>query len=101
MENLEKSNQNCDCSGGCCKPKSKSRLWKMLIFCVIMLSAGTIIAAKIIGKSETKTEKCCSVSENASCCPQAVSVSLTEAACCAQPEPSTSAPCCAQPELDK
>ena len=97
MENLKNSNQNCDCSDGCCKPKSKGRLWKMLIFCIIILSAGTIIAAKVVSKSEAKTETCCPAPKNAACCPQTVSVSVTEPSCCAQPSPAESTSCCAQP----
>jgi len=91
MENLKNSNQSCGCGDGCCMPKNKSRLWKMLIFCFILLSAGTIIAAKIAGKNEAMTEKCCEAKENASCCSSAVSFKEASGN-----EQSGIAPCCQQ-----
>ena len=103
MENQKESNQACNCSDGCCNPKKKISFWKLLIFCIIILSAGTIIAAKVVGKNVATTEKCCAAPENPSCCQQ--TVTITEAACCAQPASAAcsqtatlpASSCCAQP----
>jgi len=67
MENKNISKQDCGCSDGCCTPsKKKSNLWKIIIFAVIILAAGTIITVKLVNKPA----KCCPTTENPTCCPQ-------------------------------
>jgi len=90
MENPSNSKQDCNCSNGCCTPKKKSRLWKWLIFCIIILSAGTIIAAKFVGNQSSA--KCCETTTVSTCCPSSTS------ACCQQHNPADSTSCCSQPE---
>jgi hypothetical protein len=94
MEN-QNSNQNCDCGDGCCTPSTKSNLWKRLLFCVIILAAGAIITAKMVGKNDETVAKCCPT-EAAKCCPTEAAKCSPQAAspsCCAPQAPS----CCPQP----
>jgi hypothetical protein len=100
MENQNNSNQDCGCSDGCCTPQKKSNLWKRLLFCIIILAAGTIITVKLVAKNSETTAKCCPQTTNPSCCPQAVS-KKEQPACCTKPASSPTPSCCAQPQPEK
>ena len=99
MESKENSKQDCGCSDGCCTPKKKSNLWTKILFIVIILAAGTIVAAKLIGKpNSAPVAKCCTATQGSSCCPQAVKQDSVPAKCC---ESSEKTPCCSQSENGK
>jgi len=104
MENQSNVNQNCDCGDGCCTTQKKSSLWKRLVFCAIILAAGTIITVKLVAKNNETAAKCCPT-EAAKCCPSAKSSSCSPQAaspsCCAQPAASTTPACCSQPQTKK
>jgi len=70
MENQNNSNQNCSCGEGCCPPQKKGNFWKRLLFIIIILAAGAIIAIKLVCKHDTPPEKCCNPAEKSACCPQ-------------------------------
>ena len=48
MENQTNVNQDCGCSDGCCTPSKNSPLKKWL-FVAVILTAGAIIAIKLMG----------------------------------------------------
>lgn len=54
MESTNKTNENCDCTDGCCKPKS-NRLWTKIVFFVIVAAAISIVTFKMVAKND-KTE---------------------------------------------
>jgi len=67
MENQNISKQDCGCGENCCTPK-KSRLWTRVIFIIIILAAGTIIALKLVGNHDKEADDCCEATENSNCC---------------------------------
>jgi len=83
MENQSNVNQDCGCSDGCCTTQKKSSLWKRLVFCAIILAAGTIITVKLVAKSNETPAKCCPT-EAAKCCPAEAAKCSPQAApsCC-------------------
>jgi len=110
MENQTNSNQDCGCGEGCCPPKGKkSNLWKKLLFVIIILAAGTIVAAKLVGAQNTPLAKntppaqntppakCCTATQGSSCCPQTVKQDSVPAKCC---ESSEKTPCCSQSQSE-
>jgi len=94
MESQSNVNQGCGCSDGCCATTKKSSLWKRLVFCAIVLAAGTIITVKLVAKNNETATKCCPT-EATKCCPtEAAKCSPTEAAKCS---PQAAPACCPQP----
>jgi len=89
MDNQNNSKQDCGCSDGCCTPQKKGNLWKRMIFCVIILAAGTIITIKLVAKQGTTSDKCCNT-EASTCCPQTIK---QDTKCCETPASSS---CCSQ-----
>jgi len=94
MENQENSKQDCGCSDGCCTPKKKNNLRKIVVSLVIILAAGTITAVKLVSKQAEPPVKCCTTPTNLSCCPQTAKQDTVPAKCCS--ETSENSPCCSQ-----
>ncbi|MCX6246321.1 MAG: hypothetical protein NTW10_01185 [Bacteroidetes bacterium] len=83
--NSEKKNQDCGCDDGCCQPKKKNPVSK-IIFAVILLAAVAIIGIKLTGHSGNRsskqsvaapgkaggcdTTKKCDTTKGSSCCPK-------------------------------
>jgi len=60
-ENLENSRACCpsaSVSGDCCSPgSSSSKSWKMLVFLIIVVAAGIVLARSLISKSNSATDQ--------------------------------------------
>jgi len=68
MEN--QSNQDCECSDGCCTTQKKRSIWSKILFLVIVLAAGTIITVKLVAKQNEPPANCCDTAEKPACCSQ-------------------------------
>ena len=76
MEIENKSTHDCSCDDNCCQP-SKNKLWKKIVFIVIIVGALAVVAIKLTSnsskaepqKAAVKTEKpaCCDTTKMNSC----------------------------------
>ena len=93
MENSNNSNENCNCSDGCCQTKKRNNLWTKILFIVIVVAAISIISVKLTSKNcNTQPNSATSNSvqnPKPSCCDTTKQINCTEGT-----NQSNKKPCC-------